>query len=311
MQQAAPITKYGIEKLGRLKKVMVHKPVHSLKIINSANNYYYLFDKVPDVDKYLEEHDQYTNLLKSLDIEVYELSDYVYENQHLIDTLPSLPYLHDSSVITKSGAILSRMVSTHGRKGEDIVVKEALMNLGIPIYYEFKEEDTFEGCLLLSPDTLFIADTERHSKASIETFIPAALHLFKEVIYAEIPQARRFMHPDMIYNRISEHLSLIYLPAFLNTYLITDKKRTVIDFKEYMKSKDIELINISDEEQQKWGCSFVPLEPNTIINYDISLTSETQKDLERRGVQIISLHPDALLAGGGSLRCLTLRILRE
>jgi len=36
----------------------------------------------------------------------------------------------------------------------------------------------------------------------------------------------------------------------------------------------------------------------------------TKNKLSCKGVEIIQFHPEALLAGGGSLRCLTLRIWR-
>lgn len=48
-----------------------------------------------------------------------------------------------------------------------------------------------------------------------------------------------------------------------------------------------------------------------IINYDIFLKHATQNALESMGVRFTQFHPDALLAGGGSLRCLTLRLFRE
>jgi arginine deiminase len=301
---------YGIEKFGRLKKAILHNPINSIKLVNKSNYELYLFDGVPNVDRYLDEHSQYSRLLKSHGVEVFELSDYVHQNRELMNNLPNLTYLHDSSVVTSSGAILSKMANW-GRVGEDIVVKEALTNLKVPIFYEFGTGDKFEGCLLLSPKTILIANTERHTAESIEKFIPYALKLFDEIIYVDIPKERRFMHPDMIYNRISENLSLAFLPAFLHTYLITKNKRSEIDFYTFLKGRNIEIINISDDEQIRWGCSFVPLEPNAIFNYDISLTPETERILRNFGVKLIQFHPDALLAGGGSLRCITLRLLRE
>ncbi|OGI18168.1 MAG: arginine deiminase [Candidatus Melainabacteria bacterium RIFOXYA12_FULL_32_12] len=301
---------YGCEKLGKLRKVLLHKPVNSLKLLNSDNYQYYLFDKVPNTDKFLEEHDSYANLLKSLGIEVLELADYVVKNKDLIEKLPNLVYMHDSSVITCDGAIISRMCPG-GRHLEDIVVKEALKNLEIPVFYEFDNNDRFEGLLLLSSETILVANTERHCIKSIEKFISKALNKFKEVIYVEIPKMRRFMHPDMIFNRISPDLALVYPPAFLHTYLITKDKREEIDFSSFMNKRGTELIEISDEEQMLWGSSFVPLEPDVIINYDISLNAKTKRKLFKRGVKIIGFHPNDLLAGGGSLRCLTLRLLRE
>jgi arginine deiminase len=197
------------------------------------------------------------------------------------------------------------------RQKEEIVVKEALENMNIPIFHEFENNDRFEGLLLLSPETILVANTERHCIESIEKFIPKALEKFKEIIYVEIPKLRRFMHPDMIFNRIHNNLALVYFPAFFKTYLITNEKKDRIDFTVFMNKKNIELIEISEEEQVNWGTSFVPIEPGKIINYDISLSDKTKNKLKKRGIEIIGFRPDALLAGGGSLRCLTLRLLRE
>ena len=89
------------------------------------------------------------------------------------------------------------------RENEEVVVKEALKNLGIPLLKEFNGGDGFfEGCLLLSKETVFVADTERHTYPFIREFISNILNEFNEVIYARIPKARRYMHPDTVFNRI-------------------------------------------------------------------------------------------------------------
>ena len=304
------LKKYGAENLGRLKKVMLHCPKKSIRRVNNHNSHFYLFDSVPDYDRYIYEHNAYRDLLISEGVEVYELSDLIIKNKELMSYLPNLAYLNDSSIITEKGAILSAMCPG-GRQYEEIVVEEALCALGIPILHACGPGEQFEGLIALSADALFIAETERHSKASIERFILFALKHFKEIVYAEIPKARRFMHPDMIFNRISDQLGLFFPAAFLNCWHIDNDTREEIDFPIWMKKRNMELIPVSDEEQQKWATSFVVLEPNHIVNYDISLKPATLKLLESMGVRFTQFHPDALLAGGGSLRCLTLRLLRE
>lgn len=301
---------YGAEKLGNLKKVLLHCPEQSIKRVKESNLQFYLFNKVPDYDRYIDEHKAYRKLLTDNSVEVYELSDLIVNNRELMSYVPNLTYLNDTSVITSKGAFLSTMCPG-GRQYEEIIVREALTALGIPILYDCEPGEQFEGFITLSPDTLFIADTERHSKASVERFFLFALQHFREIVYAEIPQARRYMHPDMIFNKISDQLGLFFQPAFLNCWHIQKDKRQEIDFATWMKQKKMELISISDEEQQNWGTSFITLAPNHVVNYDISLKPTTQKSLESLGVSFTQFHPDALLAGGGSLRCLTLRLLHE
>jgi arginine deiminase len=302
--------KYGTESFSKLKRVLLHRPEEALKIITGDNYKFFLFDKVPDVDRYLEEHKNYENLLKKNGVEVLRLSELINKNTDLLKRLPNLAYLHDIAAISSYGSIISKM-SSRGRCHEEVVVGEALENIGIPALYEPAEGEDFEGCLLLSPNTVFVADTERHSRKSIEKFTQFILQYFDEVIYALIPQERRFMHPDMILNRVTENLMLYYPPAFLNVFRITRSFRKEIEFKKFMNDRGVDMIALSDDEQKKWGCSFVPLQPGKIINYDISLNQSTVNLLERNGVEFIHFHPDALIAGGGSLRCLTLRIWRD
>jgi hypothetical protein len=70
-------TQYGIEKFGRLKAALLHRPDQSLAKITEDNREFFLFDKVPDVNDYLMEHQRYCDLLESHGVTVYQLSDYV------------------------------------------------------------------------------------------------------------------------------------------------------------------------------------------------------------------------------------------
>ncbi|KKG12728.1 dimethylarginine dimethylaminohydrolase family protein [Methanosarcina sp. 2.H.A.1B.4] len=302
---------YGCDELGKLKSVLVHTPGDELALVNESNYKHWLYDEVPDVSGYIEEHRRYQELLESNGVRVYELADHVTENRDMISRMPNITFLHDTAVISRKGAILSKM-RPPARENEEVVVKEALNNLGIPILNEFNgEEGFFEGCLLLSKETIFVADTERHTYPFIREFILNILSEFDEVIYARIPKARRYMHPDTVFNRIREDLALAYLPAFEETCLFTKDSRERIDFKEFMQEKDMEIIPVSDSEQSRLACSFVPLESGTIFHYDIALDQDTRKSLSGEGVEIIPFHPEALLAGGGSLRCHTLRLCRR
>lgn len=302
---------YGCDELGRLKSVLVHTPGDELSLINESNYAQWLYDKVPNIPGYVEEHRTYQKLLESNGIKVYELEDYVDENVDLIRRMPNLTFLHDTAVISRKGAILSKM-RPPARENEEVVVKEALKNLGIPLLKEFSgREGFFEGCLLLSKEMIFVADTERHTYSFIQEFISTILNDFDEVIYARIPKARRYMHPDTVFNRIRKDLALAYLPAFKETYRFTKDSGEKIDFKLFMQEKDMEIIPVSDSEQSQLACSFVPLKSGVIFHYDTALNPETKKKLTAEGIEIIPFHPEAMRAGGGSLRCHTLRLCRK
>ena len=303
---------YGCEKLAKLTTAVLHRPGAELRLIDRRNYKEWLFDRVPDIQGYIEEHDRYREMLAGCGVEVLELGDYVHRNRSLMKKLPNLTFLHDIAVVTSKGAIVSAM-AWKGRKNEQIVVKEALQRLGIPVLVQFDAEqgDAFEGCLLLSHETVLVAQTERHNSAAVQKFINRILGHFKEVIYVDIPKARRYMHPDTIYNRVNNRLAIAYLPAFRQTCLYTRSGVEKIDFQRFMARKGVEIINVCDQEQRNLACTFVVVEPGVILHYDTALSGHTQRELARRQVELILFHPEAITAGGGSLRCHTLRLHRE
>jgi arginine deiminase len=149
-----------------------------------------------------------------------------------------------------------------GRRNEHLVVREALQNIGIPIFSEFDEpEDAFEGCLLLSPQTVLVAETERHRSPSVAKFVKRALSAFDEVLCVKVPAARRYMHPDTIYSRVTDRLSLVYLPAIEASYLYREARPAApphpeperIDFPEFMRARGVELIEVSNGGQHERG----------------------------------------------------------
>ena len=130
---------------------------------------------------------------------------------------------------------------------------------------------------------------------------------FKYYLFNEAPNYQKFIKEHLRYSEFLKSLGLevLELSSFVN-------ENIEINFKTYMANKGIELVNITNKEQINWGCSFIPLEPNVIIHYDFSLSTKTQRQLHNLGVKIIKFTPEsALLAGGGSLRCLTLRLYRK
>lgn len=303
--------RYGCEGFGRLTTVMLHRPGRELEVVARENHRQWLFDGVPDVEGFVEEHDRYRELLVSHGVEVLELRDYVDDHDELISRMPNLVYLHDTAVISTKGAFLSAM-AWQARRNEEAVVREALSKLGIPILFEFHDpSDAFEGCLLLSPDTVLVAETERHSPQAVGKFVQNALTVFREVVYVDVPKARRYMHPDTIFNRVSANLAVAFPPAFKASYLFTRDGVQPVDFIDFMRRKGVELISVSDSEQRRLACSLVSLEPGVIVHFDTALDRNTRTLLARRGVEVIFFHPQALTAGGGSLRCMTLRVHRE
>jgi arginine deiminase len=302
---------YGCDQFGRLTDVMLHAPGESLNLINEDNRKFWLFDAVPNTRRYNEEHGRYRMLLESCGVRVHMLEECVTSHTELLRKLPNLTFLYDVAVVSRHGAMLSKM-AWGGRKKEDLVVREGLENLGIPIFHEFEDDDdAFEGFMILDERTLMVIYTERHKLSSIWKFMDAAVRDYDEIIFADVPKTRRYMHPDTIFNRLTPRLAIAYLPAFRNTTLVTRTGIREIEFQKYMARRGIELITVTEREQQMLACSFVPLESGVIIHYDTALDSTLRDVLNRKGIELVLFHPEAMLAGGGSLRCHTLPLHRE
>ncbi|HEY7940179.1 MAG TPA: arginine deiminase [Acidimicrobiales bacterium] len=68
--------RFGVaSEVGRLRRVLVHRPDLSLRRLTPANHRALLFDEVLDVGRATHEHDEFTALLRRHDVEVLELGD--------------------------------------------------------------------------------------------------------------------------------------------------------------------------------------------------------------------------------------------
>jgi len=74
------MTEYGVfSEVGRLRKVMVHRPDLSLRRLTPGNHDDFLFDDVLWVDRAGEEHDAFVRLMKDEGVRVYHLQELLAE----------------------------------------------------------------------------------------------------------------------------------------------------------------------------------------------------------------------------------------
>ena len=79
------MTQFGVHsEVGKLRKVIVHRPDISLRRLTPSNHDELLFDDVLWVDKAQEEHDAFTQVMRDYGVEVY------YVHELLTETLASV-----------------------------------------------------------------------------------------------------------------------------------------------------------------------------------------------------------------------------
>jgi len=72
---------YGVfSEVGRLRKVMVHRPDLSLRRLTPANHADFLFDDVLWVDRAMQEHDAFVRIMKDEGVKVYLLQEMLAES---------------------------------------------------------------------------------------------------------------------------------------------------------------------------------------------------------------------------------------
>jgi arginine deiminase len=110
---------YGCDELEKLKSVLVHTPGDEPSLINESNYKHWLFDKVPDISGYIEEHRSYQELLESNGVKVYELEDHVDENVELIRKMPNYYFFaRYCSHLKKKCNSLQNASACKGKRGD-------------------------------------------------------------------------------------------------------------------------------------------------------------------------------------------------
>jgi len=75
------MTKYGVfSEVGRLRKVMVHRPDLSLRRLTPGNHDDFLFDDVIWVDRAIQEHDAFVRIMREEGVKVYYLQELLAES---------------------------------------------------------------------------------------------------------------------------------------------------------------------------------------------------------------------------------------
>lgn len=85
--------------VGRLRRVMIHRPGEELRYVTPENMHKLLWDDTVDISRIEREHDDFIRVLKLLDVEVYEVKDMLAEaienalaKGHIIDILRDADY---------------------------------------------------------------------------------------------------------------------------------------------------------------------------------------------------------------------------
>lgn len=269
---------------GKLKQVLMSYPQYlSIEPINVISKHFK--DHQLDKKKIDEEFNLLVQTYQNLGIEVFFLPPN--------ETYPDSVFARDFGACLKDGYILGRFKHEY-RKNERKAYEKKMQELNIPQLFKV-HEGYFEGgdFFFLDDKTIVIGLLERTNQIGYQEIKEHFKNQY-EVLFVESDS--EFLHLDMCFNLIDEHLALICKDAF------------DISFLQELQKRKIELIEVSKEDIFRHGLNVQALGDKKVLalkkNHDINL------QIKQKGYEVIELDITEILKCGGGIHCMTFPLKR-
>ena len=280
-----------------IRRVLMKHPREAYQNQNSLNdkspqlNYY----GVPNYNKALADYESFTELLTSFGAEVYFLP---------IDDSTSLDsvYTHDPCVISNGGIILCNM-GKEARLSEPDAVKDYFESIDIPILGKIEAPGTLEGgdIVWLNERIAAVGEGYRSNAEGIRQFKVLLGNLVDEVISVPLPHwagPRDCLHLMSNISPIDHDLYLVY------------SRLLPVPFRKYLLDRQIQFIEVPDEEYDSMGCNVLAMAPRKCIM--IKGNPITKDRLEAEGVEVHTYDGSEIsIKGSGGPTCLTRPFFRS
>jgi len=280
-----------------IKKILLKHPKNAFinqEIINkqySGLNY----SEAPNFNKAIFDYEKFTKLLISFGIELYFLPK---NNSTSIDSI----YTHDPCVVSNNGIILCNM-GKKARLPETNHIENFFKSIEVPILGKIKVPGTLEGgdVVWIDEKTIAVGEGYRTNFEGIKQLKHLLSDQVKNVISVPIPH---WNGPEDCL-----HLMSNLSPIDHNLYLVYSRLLPV-SFIKYLLDRNIELIDVPDEEYESMGCNVLAVSPRKVIM--ISGNSITKQLLEKKGVEVYTYDGSEIsIKGAGGPTCLTRPFLRS
>ncbi len=267
---------------GKLKKVVLCPPSY-MKITDVINETqkHYLNENI-DRDKALAQYKQFVQVLKENDIEVVQLP--------ARESFPEQVFTRDIGFTIGKVTFVSEM-GTEVRNGEEKILKNWLRQQNLSLK-EMTRDQIEGGDVIIDRSNVFVGVSERTTLSAIaklQSMIPGY-----NVI--PIPFKKEYLHLDCVFNVISHTEALIFPPAF------NEKELKILAAK-------YDLIEVNEAEQFTLGTNMLSLGNKKICSLPVN--KKVNKQLRKRGYNVIEIDLSEIIKSGGSFRCCTMPVIRE
>jgi len=215
------------------------------------------------------------------------------------DGNPDAVYVFDPALVSKGGAILLRP-GKEGRRSEVAALERDLDAAGVPVATRLEPPACAEGgdTLWLDERTLLIGRGYRTNDAGIAALAEALPDV--NVLAYDLPHFHgrgEVLHLLSLISPLAPDLALVHLPL-LPVRLVEELER-----------RDIELVEVAEDELDSLGCNVLALAPRVALALDGN--PRTRRRLETAGVEVRVYRGEELSRkGNGGPTCLTRPLLR-
>lgn len=271
---------------GVLKKVLVSRPSYLKPApINEIAKKWK--DTTLDVELMEKEHKLFTDAYQSEGVEVVYL-----------DADPKRPnsvFARDFGGCVKEGYILGRF-KLDMRYKEHVDYEKRMEELGIPCIARV-EKGLFEGgdFMFLNETTIAIGMADRSNPQGVEELRNQLEPYGYQII--SVPLNPAYLHLDMCFNLVEEHLAVTYAKGLPKEFLKT------------LKELDIDLIEVEEDAIFLHGCNLQALGDGRVLS--LSRNVGVNRLLRDHGMRVIELPITEILKAGGGPHCMTFPLERE
>ncbi len=280
-----------------IRRVLIKHPRDAYRDqVNVDHQYQQLnYSDVPDFKKSLIDYGTFAGLLESFGIEVHYLPE---DESTSLDSI----YTHDPCVVTNSGVILCLM-GKKDRLSESVVMENYFQSINVPILGRIETPGTLEGgdVVWLDERTLAVGEGYRSNAEGIRQLKTLLGNLVDVVISVPLPHwtgSGDCLHLMSNVSPIDHDLYLVY------------SRLLPVPFRKYLLDRQIQFIEVPDEEYDSMGCNVLAMAPRKCIM--IKGNPITKDRLEAEGVEVHTYDGSEIsIKGSGGPTCLTRPFFRS